>query len=105
MPLLEGREATNKELLDFSETLFVSTLGRLVGNLLVRTTQTNLTGINFEAFSRLLDDAAFESVKLARQLVKLLPNPTYGTIEKWGIRFAVWTPRQVIFSNSDFLKE
>lgn len=99
LPLLEGRETANRDLLSLADALFVSTLGRLVGNLLIRTTMTNLTGVNIDALSRLLDDAASECVKLARKLVKLLPNPTFGALEKWGIRFAVWTPRQVIFPN------
>jgi hypothetical protein len=97
---LEGPDLANRDLQDLASVVFVSALGRLVGNLLIRTTKTDLSEINVEALSRLLDDAASESVALARRVLNLLPSPAYGVFKKWGIRFVVWVPRQVIFPSS-----
>lgn len=95
-PYLEGREKTHRQLRHLASTVFVSCLSRIVGNLLIRTSRTNLTHIDTGTLGRLIEDAAKESVDLARRSVRRLPNPEFGIIEKWGIRVAMWVPRRVV---------
>jgi hypothetical protein len=95
-PHLEGREKTHKELCHLASTVFVSCLSRIVGNLLIRTSRTNLTHIQVDLLANLIQDVAEESVKLARKCVRLLPEPVFGVIEKWDIKVAMWVPRRII---------
>jgi hypothetical protein len=93
--LFEGNERDHAELKQVAMVVFVSTLGRLVGNILVRSPKTNLTGVNIDTIRRIVSDVAREAVIVARRVVKLLPMATYEVIEKWGIRLVLWTPRQL----------
>lgn len=93
---LEGKEKYHKDLRQLASTLFVSSLSRIIGNLLIRTSSTNLTNIEIDQLGNLIVDVAEDSVKLARQHVKLLPDPTFGVINKWGIKVVMWVPRRVL---------
>lgn len=93
---LEGKERDNRYLRQLANTLFVSCLSRIIGNLLIRTARTNLTHIEIDRLGEVIVDVVTESVKLARDHVKLLPDPTFGIIEKWGIKVAMWVPRRVL---------
>lgn len=93
---LEGKEKEHSDLRQLASTLFVSCLSRIVGNLIVRTSRTNLTHIQIDPLTEVIRDVAVESVKLARNSVRLLSVPTFGVIEKWGIKVAMWMPRRVL---------
>ncbi len=95
VPYLRGNEKKNRDLQHLASTIFVSCLSRLAGNLLIRTPLTNMANIKTDSLGSLIDDVAVESVNLARNCVKLLPEPTFGVIEKWGIKVVVWVPRRV----------
>ncbi len=96
IPYLEGKEKNHKGLRHLASTVFVSCLSRIIGNLLVRTSRTNLTHIEVNPLGNLIRDVAEESVKLARDCVKLLPDPVFGVMEKWDIKVAMWVPRRVL---------
>ena len=95
-PYLEGGEKGHKELRHLASTVFVSCLSRIVGNLLIRTPKTNLEHIQIDPLGRLIEHVAKESVGLARDCVKLLPDPTFGVIKKWDIKVAMWAPHRVL---------
>jgi hypothetical protein len=95
LPHLEGREKYHKELCHLASTVFVSCLSRLVGNLLIRTPHTNLTGTSIDLLSKLIQDVAAESVNLGRRCVKLLPDPVFAVVDKWEMKLAMWVPHRV----------
>ena len=94
---MRGREPQDRQLTQLAGAIFVSSLGRIVGNFLVRTTHTNWSNINKTAFFRLLDEVARESLHLARLLVKKLHTPVLGQLKKWGIRVLAWKPGEVAY--------
>lgn len=94
-PHLKGSEKNHRDLQHLASTVFVSCLSRIVGNLLIRTPLTNMANIKTDSLRSLIQDVAAESVGLARNCVKLLPEPTSGVIGKWGIKVAMWVPRRV----------
>jgi hypothetical protein len=98
---LEGKEKIYKGFRQLACTLFVSCLSRIVGNLLIRTPRTNLTRIQIDPLGRLIVDVAKESVRLAREHVKLLPGgPAFGVMDKWSIKVAMWVPRRVLIRSA-----
>jgi len=93
---LEGKEKRYKEFRHLACTLFVSCLSRIVGNLIVRTPRTNLTHIQIDQIGKLIEDVAEKSIEVARDCVKLLPDPVFGVIKEWGIKVVMWVPRRVL---------
>jgi hypothetical protein len=57
---------------------------------------TNLSYIQIEPFGLLIADVVRHSVQMAREYFKLLPSgPTFGVIDEWGIKVAMWVPRRI----------
>ena len=92
-----GQEGDHTDFRNLASTIFVSVLGRVVGNLLVRTMKTTLADVDPEKLGNLIEEVASESVAAARRVVKLLPEPAYTSIDRWGIRMTLWSPGQVAF--------
>jgi hypothetical protein len=93
-PFLLGEEKNRIDFIQLAGTIFVAVSSRLIGNILVRSNHTNLAGVDVDALARVFRDAAQEAVLAARRVFKDLPmKPSFTTIEKWGIRCLVWSPR------------
>lgn len=95
-PHLEGKEKRNEAFRQVACTLFVSCLSRIVGNLLVRTSRTNLTHLAIDQIGELIVEAAERSVGLARECTRLLPDPVFGVVKEWGIKTVMWVPRRIL---------
>jgi len=96
-PHLEGREPQDRQLTELASTIFVSTLGRIVGLFLVRTKHTNWSNMGTDMFFHLCDEVAKESLYLARATVRKLHAPGFGNIKRWGIQTVIWKPGQIAF--------
>jgi hypothetical protein len=94
-PFLQGKEREHSELKHLAATIFVSCLGRIIGNILIRTPKTNLADIPIESLRSVIKSVAEESAKLAIKKLRMLPDPTFGVIDKWDIKVAMWSPRSL----------
>jgi len=100
-PYLEGREPENRQLIELASIIFVSSLGRIVGNFLVHTQQTNWSNIKHGLFHQLFEAVAQESLVVARTMVNRLHSPVNGEIKRWGIKVVAWRPGQVAYPERD----
>lgn len=99
---LSGRENDDSLLGELASTIFVSVLGRIAGNFLTRTNLTHWANINEDAFPRLIDEVAQESLTMARKMVRKLHAPVIGEIARWGINVVMWKPGRVAYPNREF---
>ncbi|MBS1791654.1 MAG: hypothetical protein JST85_28350 [Acidobacteria bacterium] len=100
-PFFEGREGENRILIELASTIFVSGLGRVVGNFLIHTRQTNWSCIKPAMFLRLLEEMAQESLNTARTMVNKLHAPAIGEMSQCGIQVVAWRPGQVAYPERD----
>jgi len=70
-----------------------------VGSIMIRSPKTSLAYVPAGQFAGLLTEVAAESVKLSRDCVRLLPDPTFAQVEKWGIKVAVWVPQRILLQS------
>lgn len=90
---LHGRESSNRELIELASTIFVSVLQRLIGCMVIHTSQTYLNNAKGERLAELIESVAVEALSLARELLHKTAEPVFRKIERWGIDAIVWTPR------------
>lgn len=95
-PLLDefmvGDEARHPTFPDLAATVFVSAVSRVLGYLVLRTTNTYIDNIKPEKLLELLRDLAKSCVELTRQIVKVTDEPSFGLLTPFGIRCVTWIP-------------
>jgi hypothetical protein len=98
---MQGREESDRQLRQLASTVFVSILGRIAGNFLIRTVRTYWGNVRKDSFPALLDEAAKESLSVARLVIRKLQAPVIVEVKKWGIHVVIWRPGFVAYPNRD----
>jgi hypothetical protein len=96
IPLLTGfmlgDEAQHPIFRELAATVFVSAVSRVMGYLILRTTNTYIDNIQPEKLLELLLAVAKSCVELTRQIVKKTNEPSFGILPLFGIRCVTWIP-------------
>lgn len=90
-PFAEDREKTDQLLLDLASTIYVNVLARIAGNFLTRTQKTNWVNIAPDKFRPLFEEAAKESLEVARNTkARFQQGPVSHSLDRWGIQVLTW---------------
>jgi len=94
---MRDREHTDRQLRQLACTIFVSVLGRIAGNFLIRTPRTYWDNVRSDGLLALVDQVARESLCLARTIVRKVHAPVVMEIKRWGIHVVLWRPGAVAY--------